>query len=61
LLLYQAPLLLGGGDGIADRDPPASLAQAARWHIHDVQRIGLDLRLVVRLSDIPETDASPVS
>jgi len=49
LLLYQAPLLLGSGPGIATLDPPAALADAARWHIHDVQRIGPDLRLVARL------------
>jgi diaminohydroxyphosphoribosylaminopyrimidine deaminase/5-amino-6-(5-phosphoribosylamino)uracil reductase len=49
LLLYQAPLLLGAGAGIADLKPPAALADATRWHIHDVQRIGPDLRLLVRL------------
>jgi hypothetical protein len=42
-------LLLGEGPGIADIAPPAALADAARWHIHDVQRIGPDLRLIVRL------------
>jgi diaminohydroxyphosphoribosylaminopyrimidine deaminase/5-amino-6-(5-phosphoribosylamino)uracil reductase len=51
LLLYQAPLLLGGGPGIAALDPPATLTDAARWHIREVQRIGPDLRLVARLLD----------
>ena len=49
LLLYLAPLLLGGGPGIAVLDPPAALADAARWRICDVQRIGPDLRLLARL------------
>jgi diaminohydroxyphosphoribosylaminopyrimidine deaminase/5-amino-6-(5-phosphoribosylamino)uracil reductase len=48
LLLYQAPLLLGNGPGIAALDSPATLTDAARWHIHDAQRIGPDLRLIVR-------------
>jgi len=61
LLLYQAPLLLGAGAGIADLNPPATLAGATRWHIHDVQRIGSDLRLIVRLPGFPDAHASPVS
>ena len=48
LLLYQAPLLLGSGPGIAELTAPASLAEAARWRIHDVRRIGPDLRLILR-------------
>jgi diaminohydroxyphosphoribosylaminopyrimidine deaminase/5-amino-6-(5-phosphoribosylamino)uracil reductase len=47
LLLYQAPLLLGNGPGIADLATPAARADAARWHLHDVQRIGPDLRLIL--------------
>jgi len=54
LLLYQAPLLLGNGPGIAALDPPAALADAARWHIRDVQRTGPDLRLIARLTDVPK-------
>jgi diaminohydroxyphosphoribosylaminopyrimidine deaminase/5-amino-6-(5-phosphoribosylamino)uracil reductase len=51
LLLYQAPLLLGQGPGIADIVPPAELTDAVRWHIHDMRRIGTDLRLVLRQLD----------
>ncbi|MDR0457927.1 MAG: bifunctional diaminohydroxyphosphoribosylaminopyrimidine deaminase/5-amino-6-(5-phosphoribosylamino)uracil reductase RibD, partial [Burkholderiaceae bacterium] len=51
LLFYLAPLLLGDGPGIAALDPPAALADAVRWHIHDAQCIGPDLCLLARLAD----------
>jgi diaminohydroxyphosphoribosylaminopyrimidine deaminase/5-amino-6-(5-phosphoribosylamino)uracil reductase len=48
LLLYQAPLLLGQGFGIATIQTPAKLCDALRWQLQDVKRIGSDLRLVMR-------------
>lgn len=48
LLLYQAPLLVGAGQGLAALGPYTALAQAARWQYHAVDRVGSDLRLVLR-------------
>lgn len=48
LLLYQAPLLLGEGPGVAAIGALGSLAQAARFEWHEVQRVGADLRLRAR-------------
>lgn len=48
LLLYQAPLLLGEGPGVAAIGTLVSLAQAARYEWREVQRVGADLRLLAR-------------
>lgn len=48
LLLYQAPVLLGEGAGMADLGRLAGLGQAVRLHCLDVDRIGPDLRLRLR-------------
>jgi diaminohydroxyphosphoribosylaminopyrimidine deaminase/5-amino-6-(5-phosphoribosylamino)uracil reductase len=48
LLLYQAPLLLGQGQGIAAIGPLDALEQGARWEWCEAQRIGPDLRLRAR-------------
>jgi diaminohydroxyphosphoribosylaminopyrimidine deaminase/5-amino-6-(5-phosphoribosylamino)uracil reductase len=48
LLLYQAPLLLGEGAGIAALGPYAELAQAPRWQRLSVDPVGSDLRLRLR-------------
>ncbi|MDH0776181.1 MULTISPECIES: bifunctional diaminohydroxyphosphoribosylaminopyrimidine deaminase/5-amino-6-(5-phosphoribosylamino)uracil reductase RibD [Delftia] len=50
LLLYLAPKLLGtGGMGIASFGPLDALSEALALELHDVQRIGPDLRVVARV------------
>lgn len=48
LLLYQAPMLLGEGQGIAAIGPLLDLSQGVRFEWHEVQRVGADLRLRAR-------------
>ncbi len=47
-LIYQAPTLLGAGLGMGNLGPFESLSQALALRYHDVQRVGEDLRLVLR-------------
>lgn len=48
LLLYQAPVLLGQGPGIAALGPLHALADGVTLAVHDVQRIGPDVRWLAR-------------
>ncbi|MFT3779705.1 MAG: bifunctional diaminohydroxyphosphoribosylaminopyrimidine deaminase/5-amino-6-(5-phosphoribosylamino)uracil reductase RibD [Ottowia sp.] len=48
LLLYQAPLLLGEGQGIAAIGPFETLAEGTRFEWRDVHRVGPDLRVLAR-------------
>jgi len=48
LLLYLAPMLLGGGPGIAALPLPSNLSRARRLHLHEVTQLGSDLRLRLR-------------
>ena len=49
-ILYQAPLLLGGGAlSMMPLAPIASLAEAPRWQWQQVTMIGDDVRLIARL------------
>ncbi len=48
LLLYQAPLLLGEGPGIAALGALDTLAEGWRFEWHEAQRVGSDLRLRAR-------------
>jgi len=48
LLIYQAPLLLGAGRGMAALGPLTTLAQAQRFVFHRVDLVGDDLRLLLR-------------
>lgn len=48
LLVYQAPLLLGAGRGMAALAPLPALAEARRWRFHRVDPVGEDLRLILR-------------
>lgn len=48
LLVYQAPLLLGQGRGMAALGPCATLAQGQRFVFHRLDRVGEDLRLLLR-------------
>ena len=50
LLAYVAPVLLGEGRGLAAFGPPATLDQAWRLALHDVARVGEDVRLIGRPS-----------
>lgn len=49
LLLYQAPILLGEGAGIARLGPLEALAQGVGLDYLDVTRVGSDLRIRARL------------
>ena len=48
LLLYVAPRLLGDGRAIAALGPIGSLDRSIDFRLHDVERIGDDLRLLLR-------------
>lgn len=51
LLLYMAPKLLGaGGMGMANFGPLDALTQAVALQMHEVSRIGDDLRIVARVA-----------
>lgn len=50
LLLYQAPLLLGEGAGIAALGPFSELAQGLRLDYVGVERVGPDLRVLARVA-----------
>lgn len=50
LLLYQAPLLLGEGAGIAALGPFSALAQGVRLDYVAIERIGPDLRVLARVA-----------
>ena len=49
LLVYMAPKVVGDGAGMFDVGALASLDDAPRWSILDIDRIGDDLRLRLRL------------
>lgn len=49
LLLYQAPLLLGEGQGVAALGPLDALAQGVRLQWIDMQPVGPDMRLRARV------------
>ncbi len=48
LLLYQAPMLLGEGPGLAAQGPFSELAEAPVLHVRDLQAVGPDVRLIAR-------------
>ena len=50
LLLYQAPLLLGEGPGIAAIGPLAALTDGPRLIWRDVRRVGPDVMLLARVA-----------
>ncbi len=48
-LLYQAPILLGPGHGLAEpMDPVSQPDEAPRWQLDDLSRVGDGLRLLLR-------------
>jgi diaminohydroxyphosphoribosylaminopyrimidine deaminase / 5-amino-6-(5-phosphoribosylamino)uracil reductase len=47
-LVYQAPTLLGAGLGMANLGPFETLVEGLALRYYDVQRVGDDLRLVLR-------------
>jgi diaminohydroxyphosphoribosylaminopyrimidine deaminase / 5-amino-6-(5-phosphoribosylamino)uracil reductase len=47
-LIYQAPMLLGAGLGMADVGPWADLQVVPRYDFVDVSRLGPDLRVLAR-------------
>jgi diaminohydroxyphosphoribosylaminopyrimidine deaminase / 5-amino-6-(5-phosphoribosylamino)uracil reductase len=51
LLIYQAPMLLGVGRGMADFGPWPDLDSAPRFAYRDVSRLGPDIRLLARRFD----------
>jgi diaminohydroxyphosphoribosylaminopyrimidine deaminase / 5-amino-6-(5-phosphoribosylamino)uracil reductase len=50
LLVYQAPLLLGSGRGMADLGVLGSLTHGERFRFHDTAPVGEDIRLILRRS-----------
>jgi diaminohydroxyphosphoribosylaminopyrimidine deaminase/5-amino-6-(5-phosphoribosylamino)uracil reductase len=48
LLLYQAPMFIGVGRPVAEFQPLAQLADAARWRFVEHTQVGEDLRLRLR-------------
>lgn len=48
LLIYQAPRVIGPGRPCASLPTPTPLDEASRWHWHEVQPVGDDLRLRLR-------------
>lgn len=50
LLLYQAPILLGEGAGIAALGPLTELAQGVKLEWVESSRVGADMRSVVRVA-----------
>lgn len=50
LLLYLAPTLLGQGQAMVDMAAPGSLEERLELGIHDVERVGPDLRIIARLA-----------
>ncbi len=48
LLLYQAPTLLGSSARPLADWPLALMAEQQRFHIHDLRRLGDDIRLILR-------------
>ena len=51
LLLYQAPMLIGEGRGLAQFGPLTELTQAVRLEINETIQIGPDLRIRARVKD----------
>ena len=50
LLLYQAPILLGEGQGVAALGPFMALAQGVSLQLKEVTPMGADLRVVARVA-----------
>ena len=50
LLLYQAPTLLGEGQGIAALGPFGALSEGISLELKEATRIGADLRLIARVA-----------
>jgi len=51
LLIYQAPMLIGEGRGLAHFGPLTELTQAVRLEIEETIQIGPDLRIRARVKD----------
>ncbi len=49
ILLYQSAQLLGIGQGIVNLEPLQKLTDATRLNYHSVDRVGEDLRIILRL------------
>jgi diaminohydroxyphosphoribosylaminopyrimidine deaminase/5-amino-6-(5-phosphoribosylamino)uracil reductase len=61
LLVYQAPCLLGAGRGMAELGAFTRLDQAPRFRIHELERVGADLRLRCRIVAFAEGGAAPAT
>ena len=55
LLLYQAPVLLGEGPGLAALGPFTELAQGLQLEYISADRVGPDLRILARVTGYPLT------
>jgi diaminohydroxyphosphoribosylaminopyrimidine deaminase/5-amino-6-(5-phosphoribosylamino)uracil reductase len=58
VLLYQAPVLLGPGHPLAQLPPLNDLGMVRPWALHEVTRLGQDLRLVLRRPIIASADTA---
>ncbi|HEX7380661.1 MAG TPA: bifunctional diaminohydroxyphosphoribosylaminopyrimidine deaminase/5-amino-6-(5-phosphoribosylamino)uracil reductase RibD [Nevskiaceae bacterium] len=57
LLLYVAPRLLGSAARpLAELASPATLDEASRWGLQDVEQVGDDLRLRLKLVNVDASD-----
>ncbi|UVW30376.1 bifunctional diaminohydroxyphosphoribosylaminopyrimidine deaminase/5-amino-6-(5-phosphoribosylamino)uracil reductase RibD [Massilia sp. H6] len=54
LLVYLAPTLVGPGQGMFDLPPLAQLRDRRRLRLHDVARVGDDLRILARFTHTEE-------
>jgi len=59
LLVYVAPRLLGSGRGLAALGPIAQLDDALGFSFHDVERVGGDLRLLLRPTAVSPDPVAP--
>ncbi len=50
LLIYQAPLILGDGLGIASLGPLMALTEGVTLKVHAISQIGPDVRLIARVA-----------
>ena len=61
LLVYVAPRVIGSGRGLAALAPVARLEQALGFAFTSVERVGADLRLLLRPASSPRSTEAPTA
>ena len=56
LLLYLAPMFVGSGRGIADLPAALQLSDCPRFEVHEMHRVGEDIRLRLRRNTVGQLD-----